>query len=63
MFCSFKFTKKVFVVMCTCFLIGLAAGGFGIHKAVTAVQADKELQQGIQLPIIMYHGVLKDTKC
>ena len=62
MFCSFKFTKKVFAVMCTCFLIGLAAGGFGIHKAVTAVQADKELEQGIQLPIIMYHGVLKDTK-
>ncbi len=62
MFCSFKFTKKVFVVMCTCFLIGLAAGGFGIHKAVTAVQADKELEQGIQLPIIMYHGILKDTK-
>ncbi len=62
MFYSFKFTKKVFVVMCTCFLIGLAAGGFGIHKAVTAVQADKELEQGIQLPIIMYHGILKDTK-
>ena len=62
MFCSFKFTKKVFVVMCTCFLIGLVAGGFGIHKAVTAVQADKELEQGIQLPIIMYHGILKDTK-
>ncbi|MFQ7026879.1 MAG: hypothetical protein ACLRRA_07890 [Acutalibacteraceae bacterium] len=59
MFCSFKFTKKVFVVMCTCFLIGLVAGGFGIHKAVTAVQADKELEQGIQLPIIMYHGILK----
>ena len=36
MFCSFKFTKKVFVVMCTCFLIGLVAGGFGIHKAVTS---------------------------
>ncbi len=62
MFYSFKFTKKVFVVMCTCFLIGLVAGGFGIHKAVTAVQADKELEQGIQLPIIMYHGILKDTK-
>ena len=62
MFCSFKFTKKVFVVMCACFFMGLAAGGFGIHKAVTAVQVDKELEQGIQLPIIMYHGVLKDTK-
>ena len=44
MFCSFKFTKKVFVVMCACFFMGLAAGGFGIHKAVTAVQVDKELR-------------------
>ena len=53
MFYSFKFTKKVFVVMCTCFLIGLAAGGFGIHKAVTAVQADKELEQKTDIPLYL----------
>lgn len=61
MFFSLKFTKKSFIVLCTCFLVGLAAGGFGIHKAVTAVQANQEVSAGIKLPIIMYHGVLKDT--
>ncbi len=62
MFLSLKFTRKMFIGICVCFLFGLAAGGFGIHKAVTAVQADKQAQQGVSLPIIMYHGILQDTQ-
>lgn len=60
MFFSVKFTKRFFILVCTCFLIGLAAGGFGIHKAVTAVQTNQGVT-GVRLPIVMYHGVLKDT--
>ena len=61
MFCSFKFTKKVFVVMYL-FSDWSGCGRIRHSQSCNRSTSRQELEQGIQLPIIMYHGILKDTK-
>ena len=58
MFFSFRFSRRLTTILCALCLALFIGGSFGWHRAATAAQASA---QRIALPIIMYHGILKDT--
>ncbi len=62
MFVAVNCRKKLLLYIALFCLFALLAGGFGIHKATASVQADAQPESGVELPIIMYHGILKDEK-
>lgn len=59
-FVTLHFRKRHLVILLTVLLLGLFVGGRG--GSFSAIRADASIREGVPLTIIMYHGMLKDSK-
>ena len=64
MFCTLRINRRRLVLTLAAVLAGILLGFAGINTAIRqayAAQTDNmEKQEGVRLPIIMYHSMLKD---
>ncbi len=64
MFCTLRINRRRLVLTLAAVLAGILLGFAGINTAIRqayAAQTDSmEKQEGVRLPIIMYHSMLKD---
>ena len=59
MFLSFSINKRGFWAICAAFLTGVLLGLVRMNFSQPAA-VDAAVQEGIPVPVIMYHSILKD---
>lgn len=60
MFFSFQVNRRGILAVCAAFLIGIFLGVAKLYSSDT-VPANAPAQEGIPVPVIMYHSILKDS--
>lgn len=61
MFLSFRLKRTYLFALCAAAVVVAVVWTFG-HTSKTAAASAENTQDSVRLPIIMYHGILKDSK-